>query len=41
MFYNISVLKIFENFYGKHLSRSLFLLKMQAACNFIKTETPA
>ena len=37
MFYNISVLKIFANFNGKHLRRSFFLLKMQATCNFIKT----
>ena len=36
------VLRNFENFIGKHLCQSPFLMKLQAyACNFIKKETLA
>ena len=35
MFVKIDVLKIFTNCTGKHLCRSLFLIKLKA-CNFIK-----
>ena len=45
MFFKTGVLKYFANFTGKHMCRSLFLIKL--ACNFIKNansstgETPA
>ena len=35
MFFKIGVFKSFENFTGKHVCWSLFLLECQA-CNFIK-----
>ena len=35
------VLRNFRKFTGKHLSQSLVLIKLQAACNFIKKEALA
>ena len=40
VFYKNVVLKNFAKFTGKHLSQSLFLIKLLAShCNFIKKET--
>ena len=40
VFYKKAGLENFAKFTGKHLCKSLFLIKLQAsACNFIKKET--
>ena len=39
MFHTKDVPKLFAKFTEKHQCRSLFLIKMQVACNFIKTDS--
>ena len=39
MFQTKDVPKLFAKFTEKHQCRSLFLIKMQVACNFIKTDS--
>ena len=39
MFCKKGVLRNFAKFTGKHLCQSLFLIKLQQVCNFIKKET--
>ena len=41
MFYKKCVTRNFTKFTGKHPARVSFLKKLQAACNFIKTEALA